>query len=144
MFFITVKRKISISHIISGVVGLDMIHGHMWEVIVKIYSEKLYENEMVLDFEYIHNIINPFINQIDFSLLYNKEKVNLTFDKYTIGAYALDGYEPTTEYISYVLSNIIRDKLKEDGFINRVKKITVEIVEDRNSSGGYSIEDCRG
>lgn len=136
MFVIEKKFDIAIGHRLSKHEGkCKSIHGHNLTILVGVRSEKLNENDMVIDFYDLKRYVNSFLEEWDHSLLINKvdecfrdylpEKDRIiTFD-----------FDPTSERLAELLFHKLEANLAMDR--EEVKLDYVTIYENEDSQVTY-------
>jgi 6-pyruvoyltetrahydropterin/6-carboxytetrahydropterin synthase len=136
MFEISKKFSIPVGHRLSQHKGkCKNIHGHNIDVIVTVWSDRVNDNGMVMDFANLKLAINSIVlNQLDHSLLLNKtDQVLFSALKDTgIENILLFDFEPTAENLCKFIYDLIQDELPMHVYLR-----SVEIFENESSSAKY-------
>jgi 6-pyruvoyltetrahydropterin/6-carboxytetrahydropterin synthase len=139
MYKIEKKFTVPIGHRLSKNKGLcKNIHGHNFTVLVCVKCEKLDENDMVMDFSDLKNLVNEELNRFDHCLLLNSTDSALARDlRLKVCDKILEfPYDPTAERLSEYLYNIIDNKL--EGISSQISVDYVIVYENENSKAIYS------
>lgn len=136
MFVIEKKFDIAIGHRLSKHKGeCKSIHGHNLTILVGVRSEKLNENDMVIDFHDLKQYVGFFLKEWDHSLLLNES------DKY-LTSYVPSGtkpeffeFDPTSERLAELLFHKLEANLAMDR--EEVKLDYVTIYETEGSQATY-------
>jgi 6-pyruvoyltetrahydropterin/6-carboxytetrahydropterin synthase len=104
MYSITVEGNFSSAHNLRGYKGqCEDLHGHNWQVQVRIASDKLDKIGMVMDFRVVKDELNKILDKLDHKYL-NKipyfKKVNPTSEG--ISKYIYDCLKPKLSALSSV------------------------------------------
>jgi len=111
MYLIKKDFKFEAGHRLSKHQGLcHNCHGHSYKIQVVIECEKLNENDMVIDFSDLKQIVNKVLDKYDHALMLNKSDVNSSIEYYTTKLVLFEG-DPTAELISESLFYEILDEL---------------------------------
>lgn len=112
------------------------IHGHNFIILVGIKAKKLNENDMVLDFSLLKEIVNDYLDDLDHCLILNKtdEKLALQLEKLEMRVMILD-HDPTAEKLSENIFDWVKNKLK---MFPHIKMDYVTVYENENSKATYS------
>jgi 6-pyruvoyltetrahydropterin/6-carboxytetrahydropterin synthase len=117
MFEITKRFSIPVGHRLSKHQGLcKNIHGHNIDVEISVCSEKLNENDMVMDFADLKNLSNRLLNQFDHVLLLNETNDRALYDtllSYGIKKMILVQFEPTAEKLAEYFYNFMKTNLPD-------------------------------
>lgn len=136
MFIIEKKFDIAIGHRLSKHKGkCKSIHGHNLTILVGIKSEKLDENDMVIDFYDLKQYVDIFLKDWDHSLLINKadEYFSRLFpEKDRIVTFEFD---PTSERLAELLFHKLKVNLAMDR--EEVELDYVTIYETEGSQATY-------
>lgn len=137
MFEISKKFSIPVGHRLSLHKGkCKNIHGHNIDVIVTVWSDRLNDNGMVMDFANLKKTVNDIVlNQFDHALLLNKtdEKLFRSLkDEFGIENLILLDFEPTAENLCKFLYDLIHDELPMNVHLR-----SIEIFENETSSAKY-------
>ncbi|ACO03817.1 MAG TPA: 6-carboxytetrahydropterin synthase [Persephonella sp.] len=116
------------------------IHGHSYKVEVTVGSDKLNEQEMVIDFYHIKSALKDLIdNQLDHSFIIDKNdplfpkfKENFGFLKLTVVDFC-----PTAEALAKYIYDFLEDKLREAGLLDEIKVVSVTIWETETGKAVY-------
>jgi len=119
------------------------IHGHSYKVEITIGSDRLNEQEMVIDFYHIKAALKDLIdNQLDHSFiidkndpLYPKFKEHFGFLKLTIVDFC-----PTAEALAKYIYDYTTRKLKEADLLEDIKVVKVVIWETETGKAEYKGE----
>jgi 6-pyruvoyltetrahydropterin/6-carboxytetrahydropterin synthase len=119
------------------------IHGHSYKVEITIGSDKLNEQEMVIDFYHIKAALKDLIdNQLDHSFiidkndpLYPKFKEHFGFLKLTEVDFC-----PTAEALAKYIYDYATQKLKEADLLEDIKVVKVVIWETETGKAEYKGE----
>ena len=121
MFEIVVKSDFSSAHNLRGYKGkCESLHGHNWDVEVKVTANKLDKIGMALDFHVLKVKVNEITSKLDHKHLNDIayfQKIN-----------------PTSENLAKFIFDALRKKLNSKDI--KVKAVTV--WESKNSSATYS------
>ncbi len=116
------------------------IHGHSYKVEVTVGSDKLNEQEMVIDFYHIKAALKELIdNQLDHSFiidkndpLYPKFKENFGFLKLFVVDFC-----PTAEALAKFIYEFLENKLEEAGLLEDIKVVKVVVWETETGKAEY-------
>lgn len=136
MFVIEKKFDIAIGHRLSKHEGkCKSIHGHNLTILVGIRSEKLNENDMVIDFYDLKQYVDIFLKEWDHALLLNKSDEYLT--SYVPSGTKLEFFksDPTSERLAELLFHKLEVNLAMDR--EEVKLDYVTIYETEGSQATY-------
>jgi 6-pyruvoyltetrahydropterin/6-carboxytetrahydropterin synthase len=110
------------------------VHGHNFDIIVSVKSEKLNSEDMVIDFSELKKIVNKYIESFDHCLMLNKEDsffYNVLKDKSE--RVILFNSDPTAESLARYLYKKIEEEIINLG----IEMNFVKIFENKNSSVIY-------
>ena len=112
------------------------IHGHNFTVLVGIKTMTLDDNDMVIDFADLKNIVNDYIDALDHCLLLNKTDEDLAVQLSDLGMRTMIvSHDPTAEKLSERLYLSIKEKLSLSSF--NVDMDYVTVFENENSKATY-------
>ena len=140
MYRIEKKFSFAGGHRLSKHEGLcKNIHGHNYIVYVGIKSEKLNDNDMIMDFSDLKSFVGNYLKQYDHCLIVNKkdrEWMEPLVKNMGWKAMIMDhkDRDPTAEVMSEVFYNYIKSLFK--GLDIEVDYVTV--YENENSKATYS------
>ena len=116
------------------------LHGHNFTVLVGLFSENLDENDMVMDFSDLKNMVNEIIDQFDHCLLLNETDKEFGKKVEAIG----DGmrvlyvnHDPTAERLAEFLYKNIEEKIKHS-HQHPIYMDYVTVFENENSKATYT------
>ena len=118
------------------------IHGHNFTVLVGVKSEKLNDNDMVIDFTDLKNIVNGYLDEFDHCLVLNEcdpmgavvESVREFIRMKRVP------FEPTAEKLAEEIYKFTEEGLKQLCKDDNVKMDYVMVYENENSKATYSHE----
>lgn len=112
------------------------LHGHSGKLFIKITTEKIGENGMVIDFKKLKDDIKKFINDIDhtFFIAYDDKRLKHieAASKSVFIISGLDEFDnnPTAECIATAIYKVIQSHLPlELGLINKDFKLEIKLYE---------------
>lgn len=110
------------------------LHGHSYKALVQFEGE-LNQNGMLIDFYDIYKIVNPIIDEMDHSIICDKNDKELIEISQKVSERIVIIDKPTTvENIStYIAEKILNSKLPEN-----LKLVTVVVYETPDSFAEYS------
>ncbi len=116
------------------------IHGHSYKVEVTVGSNRLNEQEMVIDFYHIKAALKDLIdNQLDHSFIIDKNdplyptfKEHFGFLKLTVVDFC-----PTAEALAKYIYDFLTKKLKEAELLGEIKVVKVVIWETETGKAEY-------
>ena len=110
------------------------LHGHSYKALVQFEGE-LNQNGMLIDFYDIYKIVNPIIDEMDHSIICDKNDKELIEFSQKVSERVVIIDKPTTvENIStYIAEKILNSKLPEN-----LKLVTVVVYETPDSFAEYS------
>ncbi len=110
------------------------LHGHSYKALVQFEGE-LNQNGMLIDFYDIYKIVNPIIDEMDHSIICDKNDKELIEISQKVSERVVIIDKPTTvENIStYIAEKILNSKLPEN-----LKLVTVVVYETPDSFAEYS------
>ena len=116
------------------------IHGHSYKVEITVGSDKLNEQEMVIDFYHIKAALKDLIdNQLDHSFIIDKNdplyptfKEHFGFLKLTVVDFC-----PTAEALAKYIYDFLTEKLKEAELLDEIKVVKVVIWETETGKAEY-------
>lgn len=132
MYYVSKTFKVPMAHRLSkNTRACQFLHGHNLDVKITVKSNKLNENDMVIDFYDLKSIVEESIKDWDHGLFLNSNDEEST--KEISSRKHLFLTDPTSEILSYMLYNKIKDKLPED-----VSIYSVSVSESEGSEAMYS------
>ena len=126
---------------------LGIVHGHNYNITFEVYTNKMNEDFMVMDFKQIKKIIHEEMDKYDHSLILKEGDALIKFYK---EEYLKKGIElektrlfiwsqaPTAEYMAYYWYKIFFNKFKESGI--DVCKLSITVEETSHNSITYTEE----
>jgi 6-pyruvoyltetrahydropterin/6-carboxytetrahydropterin synthase len=113
------------------------IHGHNFTILVGIKSENLNENDMVMDFTELKEIVGQYIDMFDHCLLLNKDDKSLApYLRSTVCERVIEfPFDPTAERLSEQIYNYVEAELRKSGRQIFVDYVTV--YENENSKATF-------
>lgn len=114
------------------------IHGHNVDIIITVKSEKLNENDMVIDFSDLKKIVNDVIDKWDHCLLLNKCDSELAeiLTNQDMRVITFD-FDPTAEKLAETLFEVISTKLLFETKDPNIQLDSITIYENENSLVTY-------
>ena len=103
---------------------LPVLYGFNYNIFIKIYSEKLNEKGMVIDFKDMNKIVHDYLDQYDHSMILtpdnplvqlykeNYKKHGIDFDRSRVFVWL---HHPTVEYMSQHFTEILTERFKDYG-----------------------------
>ena len=118
-------------------------HGHNYVVLVGLKSTALNDNDMIIDFAHLKEVLNPIFNLLDHAFMINtkdKDMIN-KLQEVHLKVIPVD-YDPTAERMAEELFYAIREKVdvlrrKADNENLDIDYVTV--YENENSKATYSL-----
>lgn len=143
MYKIERRFTVPIGHRLSKHKGLcKNIHGHNFTVLVGIKAEKLDENDMVMDFSQLKEIVDDELKMFDHCLVLNTDDGALARDLRIHGIceriMTFSG-DPTAENLAKHLYDVIEEKLSEIKTYAIIDYVTV--YENENSKATFTMDD---
>lgn len=140
-FILQKKFTVPIGHRLSKHSGLcKNVHGHAFSIIVSIKCKKLNDDDMVIDFSNLKDIVYKYIKQFDHGLMLNKDDPNIKdLSKGSERVTLFDG-DPTAENLAKYFYEIIEFNLSIQELNKNVEMDFVRVFENENSSITYSKE----
>jgi len=135
MYYISKIFEVPISHRLSKHKGrCFLFHGHNLKIEVNIKSEKLDENDMVMDFSELKLLVNSVLDSWDHGLFINKS------DKEMIKQLDCDLHSFDCDPTAEVLCKFLYDKLNEILVkrVNNIRVYSISIWETKSSKSIYS------
>lgn len=138
---VTKDFKIAIGHRLSKHKGLcHNPHGHNLKVSVEIATNKLDENDMVIDFKDLKKFINTILDQFDHTTILNsKDRDNITHfekNKYRYAIISDCAEDPTAEVLCrYLYKEIVKQLFQYKSTHIQLRKI--KIWESDDSCASY-------
>lgn len=121
MFEIAIKSDFSSAHNLRGYKGkCESLHGHNWEVEVKIAANKLDKIGMAIDFHILKRKVNEITSKLD--------------HKYLNDIACFRKVNPTSENIAKFIFDNLKKKLNS----KNIKVSAVTVWESKNSLATYS------
>ena len=110
-------------------------HGHSRKIEVIIESNKLNENDMVLDFKRVKEIIKPLVDIYDHSICINSDDTMCDVFKNHYGnrVNVFERQDPTSEVMAKKIFDIIKENLSGDG----IRVCSVRIWETSSAWAEY-------
>jgi 6-pyruvoyltetrahydropterin/6-carboxytetrahydropterin synthase len=136
MFTVTKSFKIPIGHRLSKVKNhrCSSFHGHNIKIDVEIQREKLNNEDMVLDFYRLKEIVNLIIDEWDHAMIINhsdlKSVENLNLNQRLKICQAGD---PTSENMCFILYNTLYEQFKTYDPELKLKSITIWESDESNA-----------
>lgn len=119
------------------------IHGHNYKVEVGVKSNTLNENDMVMDFAYLKDVVNKILDHFDHALVLNftedKELVHFLHD-HEMKVFPFRPGEPTAELMSEWLYRELVMELAKTEIGTVVEVDFVKIWETDNSYAEFRLE----
>lgn len=113
------------------------LHGHNFSVLVGVKSEKLNENDMVIDFSTLKATVNSILDDFDHCLLLNNDDDLSTAQVVDMGMRVIYvDSDPTAEYLSKYLYEMLRDRFVDDH--PHIQMDYVTVFENDNSKATYT------
>lgn len=108
MYELFVEKTFSGAHNLRGYNGeCEKLHGHNWKVEVTLKAEKLNELGMVMDFKIVKKELEDIISRFDHTYLNDLNEFSRE--------------NPTTENVSKIIHNKLKEKLPPEISITKVK-----------------------
>lgn len=113
------------------------LHGHNFTVLVGVKTERLNENDMVIDFSHLKELVSSFLDGFDHCLLLNKadKPIHDQFEKLGMRVMVM-ATDPTAERIAELTYKALRDMFIRDKVGILMDYVTV--FENENSKATYS------
>ena len=97
----------------------ENLHGHSYKLFVKVTTEKLNEDGMVIDFKKLKEAIQPVVDLLDHSFMIAHDDIRIKEVKKSSKkvlilqeeAFEKFNYNPTAEAIAYYIYNILKIRL---------------------------------
>ena len=114
------------------------LHGHNFTVLVGVKANKLNEDDMVIDFSKLKEIVNGFLDGLDHCLLLNHtdEKLGRQLEKAGMRVITVD-HDPTAEKLAEDIYDVINTHIVQLG--QSVYMDYVTVYENENSKATYSL-----
>lgn len=141
MYRIEKRFTLPIGHRLSKHKGRCFsIHGHNFTILVGIKARELNENDMLIDFSDLKNLVNEILDGLDHCLLLNQDADKAIADQLSqLGMRTmLIGSDPTAEHISERLYRLLRHNLSQQ--YPEIMMDYVTVFENENSKATYSEE----
>lgn len=143
MYKIERRFTVPIGHRLSKHKGLcKNIHGHNFTVLVGIKAEKLDDNDMVMDFSQLKEIVDNELKMFDHCLVLNTDDGALARDLRIHGIceriMTFSG-DPTAENLAKHLYDVVEEKLSEIKTYANIDYVTV--YENENSKATFTMDD---
>lgn len=119
------------------------LHGHSYVLEVYLGSDKLSEQEMVIDFYHVKNALKDLIDTIDHSFIIDVNdpmypELKAIAEKYgALKIFPVD-FCPTAEALAKFFYDFLKKKLSEVGLLEEVRVIKVVLWETATSKAEYS------
>ncbi|MFC1546553.1 6-carboxytetrahydropterin synthase QueD [bacterium] len=121
MYYLKVKSSFSAAHFLRNYEGkCENVHGHNWEVELKIKGEKLNDTGLLIDFRELKQELNAVLETLDHKLINDTN----TFSN----------INPSCENLSKHIFELLEEKLKNK---KNIKAASVSVWETANSSAEY-------
>ena len=135
MYKVEKRFTVPIGHRLSKHAGrCKNFHGHNIQIYVGVTSQKLNENDMVIDFSNLKELVNQIIDQWDHCLLLNINDSTLSSDLKNEFRIISFPFDPTAEKLCETLYKVLRPRLKQDTGVD-IEYVT--IFENENSKATY-------
>ena len=143
LYSITKVFKVSIGHRLSKHRGLcKNIHGHNLKIEIKVSSNRLGYDDMVMDFSDLKAMVNDIMIDLDHSMILNPVDQNNMFyftnEEYKTTFIEDSNTDPTAEVLSKFLYKSLETKLNLIGRVNCPKIQLVKVCETDTSFVEYS------
>ena len=137
MFIIRKTFKVPIGHRLSKHQGLcKNIHGHNLKIEVQVSSPTLNQNDMVMDFSDLKEMVKTYIERLDHCALLNiNDKENVQYIHNCDYKVQLFPGDPTAEALARYLYQELSDKFEK--LPQRIQLDYVHVWENENSMAGY-------
>lgn len=113
------------------------IHGHGFIVLVGLKSEKLNDEDMVVDFNYVKQLVNAFLDEFDHCLLLNGSDIELANQLSKMGMRTMVfEHDPTAEKLAEILYETFKPTVPLSWPGVTVDYVTV--YENENSKATYT------
>jgi len=101
MYVLTVKTKFAAAHRLRNYAGeCENLHGHNWKVTARVGSPSLNEEEMVVDFREVKDVLEEAVDKLDHHYLNDSPP--------------FDEINPTTENLAAFLARHLAEGLPEN------------------------------
>ena len=136
----TIEREFSaaIGHSLSKHLGkCKNPHGHEICILIEVGSEKLNNNNMVMDFSELKDLCNKYIDPLDHSMLLNRNQNEMIklLQKQNNRLHIFND-DPTAESLCKYLFDLIKNDLKEN--YDGIEIMRVTIYENEKSNATYN------
>jgi len=112
------------------------LHGHSLKLEVNIASDSLNENDMVMDFSDLKDIMSDLVEEWDHSILLNLHDTELIdFCEKTGSKYVAFDQDPTSEVIAKTIYDFLSEGIKNLG--KEIEAFEVVVHETENSVASY-------
>lgn len=123
---------------------LPILHGHNYNITIDLYSNKLDENGMVVDFKKMKKILHQYFDQYDHSMILtpdnplvniyrkNYEENGIDFERSRLFVW---DENPTAEYMAKYWTEIVTNLFKKEGL--NVEKVSLIVEETSHNSVTY-------
>lgn len=124
--------------------AFPIIHGHNYLITVKVSSEELDKNGMVVDFKKMKKILHNYFDQYDHSMILtpdnplveaykkNFEENSIDFERSRLFVW---DENPTAEYMAAYWTKIVKKLFTDEGL--KVEKVSVTVEETTHNSVTY-------
>ncbi len=137
MYQIEKKFTIPIGHLLSKSKNnmQKSIHGHNLNILVGVSSEKLNNNDMVVDFSDLKNTVGDIINVWDHCLFLNNsdEAIEEFIESKNMKVISFN-FDPTAEKLAETLYKVLKQRLKD---LHNINIDYISIYENENSKATY-------
>jgi 6-pyruvoyltetrahydropterin/6-carboxytetrahydropterin synthase len=140
MFKIKKTFSVSTGHRLSKHKGLcQNIHGHNLKIIVTLKAEKLDNNDMVMDFHTLSELMKPLIDSLDHSFLVNsKDDISIRhIVENRLKSFVFIDCDPTAEMLAKKVYDYLVELLAKQ---KRVQVDKVEIYENDGAVASYKFK----
>lgn len=120
------------------------LFGHNYNITINLYSNKLDENRMVVDFKKMKKILHTYFDQYDHSMILtpdnplvevykkNFKENDIDFERSRLFVWA---QAPTAEYMSFYWFNIFKDRFAKEGI--ELSHLAIQVEETSHNSVTY-------
>lgn len=121
-----------------------ILHGHNYNITINLYSNKLDENGMVVDFKKMKKILHQYFDQYDHSMILTPENPLVNIYKRNYEENGIDfersrlfvwEENPTAEYMTKYWTEIVTNLFKKEGL--NVEKVSIIVEETSHNSVTY-------
>ena len=142
MYKIQKSFHVSVGHRLSKHKGLcQNVHGHNLKILVVLRASELDENDMVLDFSVLKEIMEPILATLDHATLFNEtDHDNIEYAKkmgYKTHSLSCSNVDPTAEVIAEAIFSSVTQSLIASGHNLRVTVDSVRVWENDTAMAEY-------